>query len=80
MGDLPSNNAYNVTVECGDALTIGNAAVAREFSMDDGRLSTARIVNRRAGTAFVPSASSVEFAVMATRTATEHADGVEGVG
>ena len=78
MGDLPSNNAYNVTVECGDALTIGNAAVAREFSMDDGRLSTARIVNRRAGTAFVPSASSVEFAVMATRTATEHADGVEG--
>ncbi|MBR7179098.1 MAG: discoidin domain-containing protein, partial [Oscillospiraceae bacterium] len=55
----------------GDSIVIGNGYISREFSTENGKLSTTNINNLRANEIFTPAEGSEEFIIRVTKDGNE---------
>lgn len=68
-----AGNSINVVIE-GNNLTIGNEFIDRTFSLENNKLSTANIINKRTdngNTVFYPASGSEEFIIKTTKESSE---------
>ena len=70
-GKAQAADTVQVSVDItGNRVTIGNEYISREFSVEDGKLSTVKITNKRTDgkeTAFTPAEGSEEFKICTTK-------------
>lgn len=71
-----AGSAANVSID-GSKVSIGNDYIAREFSIEDGKIKTSSVLNKRANTNLIPGDGSEDFVIktIAAATAVEDEEG-----